>query len=136
MVLVHALGVIYTAIQLRHIVLREANNSLNVYENVKNKAKTCVRGFEVCMAWSSFVHLDDDKAGCKRRRAHDVEKEVGKGAGALLFRGVRGLKDECCLDGEEEAGLVGYQWYGCREGVTRVVLWLTELRSCASIVVS
>lgn len=34
-----------------------------------------------------------------------MEEEVGECAGALLVGRVRGLQDEGCLDGEEEAGL-------------------------------
>jgi len=38
-----------------------------------------------------------------------VEEKVGNGTRALLFGRVRRLQDQGCLDGEEEAGLLGYQ---------------------------
>jgi hypothetical protein len=109
MVLVYALSVIDAAIQLRDIVLRKPNQRLNVHEYVKSETETRVRRLKVFVAWSSLVHLDDDEAGCQRRCAQDVEEEVGEGAGALLLGRMRGLEYESCLDGEEEAGLVGYQ---------------------------
>jgi hypothetical protein len=99
MILVDTLRVVHTAVQLRHIVLCEPHNRLDVYENVKSKAKTCVCGFKVFVAGACLVHLDDDEAGCEGRGAHDVEEEVGEGARALLFGRVRRLEDEGCLDG-------------------------------------
>lgn len=39
-----------------------------------------------------------------------MEEEVGECAGALLGRGVGGLEDEGCLDGEEETGLWDGEW--------------------------
>lgn len=42
-----------------------------------------------------------------------MEEEVGECAGALLVGRVRGLQDEGCLDGEEEAGL----WRGINDTV-------------------
>jgi hypothetical protein len=59
-VLVNRLGIIYASVNLWHVILREAHERLDVYENVKCKSETCVRRLEVFVAWPGFVHLDDD----------------------------------------------------------------------------
>lgn len=104
-ILVHALSIIHATVQLRNIILREAHNSLEVNKNVKGKTEAGVCGFKVLVAGPCFVHLDDDEAGSQGRGADEVEEEVGDCAGALLVGGMRGLQDQGCLDGEEEAGL-------------------------------
>jgi hypothetical protein len=58
----------------------------------------------MCVAWTGFVHLNDDQAGCECRGAKDVEEEVCECSCALLRGGVCWLEDEGGLDGEEEAG--------------------------------
>jgi hypothetical protein len=55
------------------------------------------------VARAGFVHLDDDEACGEGGCAEDVEEEVDECACAFLGGGVRGLEDEGCLDGEEEA---------------------------------
>jgi hypothetical protein len=68
-----------------------------------------VCGFEVFVAWSGLVHLDDYETRGKRSGTEDVKEEVGERAGALLFGGVGRLQDESCLDGEQKASLLWYQ---------------------------
>ena len=64
-----------------------------------------MRRLKMLVPGPSLVHLDDDEAGGQGRGAEDMEQGVCEGASAFLVFGVRGLDDEGCLDGEEEAGL-------------------------------
>lgn len=109
MILVHALSLLHTAIQLRHVILCEAHNSLNVHQHIKGETETRVRRRKVFVPGARLINFDNDKTGGQGRSAHDVQEKVGDGAGALLFGRVRRLQDEGCLDGEEESGLLGYQ---------------------------
>jgi hypothetical protein len=104
MVLVHRFRIVHAAIELRNVVLREADERLDVYQDVEGKSKTCMRRFEMCVAWTGFVHFDDDQAGCECGGAKDVEEEVRQCSCALLRGGVCWLEDERGLDGEQEAG--------------------------------
>lgn len=102
-VLVDALCIVHAAVQTRGVVLCESHDGLDVYQDVESKTKDCVRGFEVLVPWTGFVHFDDDEACGQCGGAEDVEEEVGKCARSLLLGGVGRLKDEGGLDGEEEA---------------------------------
>lgn len=104
-ILVDALGLVHASKHTGDIVLRETNNTLDVHEHVEQQAQSRMRRLKVLMAWPCFVDLDDDQAGCERCCAEYVEGEVGKCARAFLLLRMRGLDDEGCLDGEEEAGL-------------------------------
>ena len=108
-ILVHALRLLHAAIQLRHVILREAHDGLNVHQHIERETEARMRRRKVFVARPRLVNLDDDEAGGECRGAHDVEEEMGNGTRALLFGRVRRLQDEGCLDGEEEAGLLGYQ---------------------------
>lgn len=99
MILINTLRVLHTTIKLRHIILREPHNRLDVHKDIKGEAEARVRGFKVFVAGAGFVHFDDDEAGGEGGGAERVEEEVGEGAGALLFGGVGWLEDEGCLDG-------------------------------------
>jgi hypothetical protein len=68
----------------------------------------------MCVAWTGFVHFDDDQAGRERGCTEDVEEEVCECACAFLRGRVCWLEDEGGLDGEEEAG-------GVEELFTRTV---------------
>lgn len=57
------------------------------------------------VARASLVDLDDDEASRQSGSANEVEQEVGDCASALLLGCMRGLKDESCLYGKQEAGL-------------------------------
>jgi hypothetical protein len=102
-VLVNRLGIVYAAVDLWHIVLREAYERLDVYKNVKCESETCMRRLKVFVAWPGFVHFDDDEAGSQGRGAQDMEEEMRNCSCALLLRGVGWLQDKGSLDGEEEA---------------------------------
>jgi len=84
MVLVNSLCVMDAAVELRHVVLREANEGLDVHEYVERKTEACMRRFKVLVSWPGFVHLDYDEAGGEGAGPEDMEKEVGECAGALL----------------------------------------------------
>lgn len=105
MVFVDALRFIHTAIQVWGVVLCEADNGLNVHEDVEQQSEPCVGGCKVFVSRARFVYLDNHEARSQGCSAKDVEQEMCERAGALLFRRVCGLQDEGCLDGEEEAGL-------------------------------
>lgn len=104
MILVDALCPVHTAIQTGHVVLREPNERLHVHEHVEGESESCVRRGKVLVARPGLVHLDDDETRSEGRDADEVQGEVGDGARPLLLGCVRGLEDEGCLDGEEEAG--------------------------------
>lgn len=105
-VLVDRLGVVDAAVQAGRVVLREADDGLDVEQNVECQTEDGVRGCKVLVPRAGFVDLDDDQAGGQRGGAKEVEEQVGKCARALLIGGVGGLEDEGGLDGEEEAGRV------------------------------
>lgn len=63
MVLVDALSILNTTIQLGHVVLGEANKRLEVYENVKGETETGVCRGKVLVAGTLLVDFDDDEAG-------------------------------------------------------------------------
>lgn len=104
-VLVYALRILHASVEARDIVLREPDNGLEVYENIKYESEPSVRRLEVLMPRAGLVYLDDYETSGKRCGAEDMEEEVCESAGAFLFGRVRGLEDEGCLNGEEEAGL-------------------------------
>jgi hypothetical protein len=104
-VLVNLLCIVHATVDLRHVVLRESHEGLDVHEDVKEEAEACVRGFKVLVARPGFVHFNDDEAGSQGRGAQNVEEEVGEGAGALLGGSMSGLEDEGGLDREEESSL-------------------------------
>lgn len=56
MVLVYRLGIIHAAIHLRGVVLRQADNRLQVEQNVGNEPHNGVGGLEVCAACVSSAH--------------------------------------------------------------------------------
>ena len=105
MVLIDTLRLVHAAVQTRRVILRESYDGLNIHKHVECQSQSRVRGLEVLMAGACLVHFNDDEACGQGGGAEDVEEEVRQGACALLLRGVRGLDDEGCLDGEEEAGL-------------------------------
>ena len=80
MILVDTLSIIHPAIQLRYIVLCEANNSLNIYEDVECKPETRVCGCEVFVSRPRLVHLNNNQARGKGCCAKDVKEEVGERA--------------------------------------------------------
>lgn len=92
-VLVNRLCVIHPAVQLRHVVLREAHDGLDVHQDVEREPEDCVRAGEMLVPRACFVQLDDDQAGGQRGCAEEVEEEVCECACALLRGRVRGLKD-------------------------------------------
>jgi hypothetical protein len=102
-VLVDALGLVDAAIQARRVVLREADDGLQVHEHVEGQAQDGVRRGKVLMAGPCLVQLDDDEAGGEGGRAGRVEEGVGEGARALLRGRVGRLQDQGRLDREQEA---------------------------------
>lgn len=63
MVLVDALSILNTTIQLRNVVLCEANKRLEVHENVKSEAETGVGRGKVLVAGALLIDFNDDEAG-------------------------------------------------------------------------
>jgi len=103
MVLVNRFRIVHAAVQLRHVVLREADQRLDVHEHVERQAQAGMRGFEMLVAGAGFVHFDDDEAGSECGSAEDVEQEVDESTRTFLRGGMCGLKNKGGLDGEEEA---------------------------------
>lgn len=104
MIFPHTLRIVHAAIHSGSVVLREAHESLQEYEDVENEAENGVRRLEVGVAGAALVNLDNDEAGEEGGDAEEVEEEVGGCAGTFLAGGVGWLKDEGGLRGEEEAG--------------------------------
>lgn len=104
MVLPYCLRIIHATIQVREIILRDANNSLDGEDDVGDEPEDGVRGLEMRAGVRDLVIFDYDKAGdeCQDRGA--VEHGVDVGAGVFLLWGVGRLQDEDSLSGEEDAG--------------------------------
>jgi len=92
-ILVHCLRVVHSTVQLRHIVLREPHQRLQIHRDVERESEDRVRAGEVLVPRPCFVQLNDDQAGGQRGCADEVEEEVRECAGALLRGGVGGLED-------------------------------------------
>lgn len=106
MPLIHALRAVHAAIQLRHEVLREADERLHGQQHVRGEAHAAVGRGEVDGAVRELVVLDDQEAGDEGVGGEEDEREVGEGAAALLGRGVGRLQDQDGLRGEQDAGRV------------------------------
>lgn len=65
-----------------------------------------MRRCEVLVPGASLVDFDNYETGGEGRDTPDVEEEVCKRAGALLFGSVGRLQHEGGLDGEEKASRV------------------------------
>lgn len=63
MILIYALCVVDTAIELGHVVLGEADERLNIDEDVEGEAEAGVGRGKVFVAWTALVDFDDDEAG-------------------------------------------------------------------------
>lgn len=109
-VLVQLLGVLHAAVQLRHEVLRDADDGLDDGEDVRDQAEDGVRRFEVRAVVRELVVLDHDQAGDGAEQRDVVERRVRVGAFLLLLCRVRGLEDKDALDEEEEGGGVEKLW--------------------------
>jgi hypothetical protein len=106
MILVHGLCPVDAAVQLRHPVLREPNEQLDVHERVEGEAQARMRRRKVLVARPGLVELDDDEAGRERGGADEVRERVDERAGAFLRGRVCRLQGERGLEGEQEAGCV------------------------------
>lgn len=106
MVLPHRLRLVDAAVQIRCVVLREANDGLKKDGEVEDEPEDGMRGGKVLVARAGLVYLDDDEAGQERGQANEVEEEVEGCAGALLSGSVRGLEDERGLRDEQQSGRV------------------------------
>lgn len=103
-VLVDALRIVDAAVQIGGVVLSEANDSLDIYQDVECQSEDRVRRLEVLVTRTGFVKLDDDETSGEGGGAEDVEEEVGDRARALLLGSMGRLQDESGLYGEEETG--------------------------------
>lgn len=61
--LVDTFRLVYATVQIRREVLCEANERLNVHEDVEDESEDRVGRGEVFVAGACFVHLDDDQTG-------------------------------------------------------------------------
>ena len=103
MVFPDSLGIIFSAVEIWEVILRDTNNGLDSKENVRDESENSVRRNEVCSTVVNFVVFDHDKSGQECEDGGAVQDCMDVRASALLLWGMRGWQDEEGVGGVEDA---------------------------------
>lgn len=105
-VFVKRLRVIHAAIKLRHIILRETNQSLDSKQDVCNQAQDRMRRLEMRAIMRELVIFDDDEASDQSVETEVIEQEMCGCTFTLLLGGMCWLQNNDRLgDGEQTGGV-------------------------------
>ena len=103
MVFVDSLGIVYTSIETRSIILRYPYDSLDSEEDVCDEPKDAVWGGEVGASVGKFVVFDYYEGGEERQNGGAIYGGVYVRTDSFLLRGMRRLEDENGLCGQKQA---------------------------------